>query len=173
MRGAVGRRSPRNFMDANANQILLDRYFAAFAARDGATMGSCYAADATFRDPVFELEGSDIGAMWRMLCSRGSDLRIASFNRVADAESGSADWEAWYAFSATGRSVHNLVHSRFRFRDGRIVEQVDSFDFWRWSRQALGMPGLLLGWTPLLRNKVRANAGKALRHFIEAENRRS
>ena len=160
-------------MDASANQALLDRYYAAFASRDGAVMASCYAADATFRDPVFELEGSDIGAMWRMLCARGSDLRIASSNRVADAESGSADWEAWYAFSATGRSVHNLVQSRFRFRDGRIVEQVDRFDFWRWSRQALGMPGLLLGWTPLLRNKVRANAGKALRHFIEAENRRS
>lgn len=160
-------------MDASANQALLDRYYAAFAARDGATMAGCYASDATFRDPVFELSGSDVGAMWRMLCSRGGDLRTSSSNRVADEQSGSADWEAWYAFSATGRSVHNIVHSQFRFRDGRIVAQVDRFDFWRWSRQALGLPGLLLGWTPFLRDKVRSNAGKALRHFIEVENRRS
>lgn len=159
-------------MDASANQALLDRYYAAFAVRDGATMAGCYASDATFRDPIFELSGSDVGAMWRMLCSRGGDLRISSSNRVADEQSGSADWEAWYAFSATGRSVHNIVHSQFRFRDGRIVAQVDRFDFWRWSRQALGLPGLLLGWTPFLRDKVRSNAGKALRHFIEVENRR-
>ena len=62
---------------------------------------------------------ANIGAMWRMLCSRGTDLRIESSNLVADAEGGSADWQAWYAFSATGRPVHNVVRSQFRFRDGR------------------------------------------------------
>lgn len=160
-------------MDADANQALLDRYYAAFAARDGAAMGRCYSADATFRDPVFDLQGSDVAAMWRMLCSRGTDLRISSSNRVADAQGGSADWEARYVFSVTGRPVHNIVHSQFRFRDGRIVAQVDRFDIWRWARQALGLPGLLLGWTPMLRRKVRANAEKALRQFLEAERRHS
>jgi ketosteroid isomerase-like protein len=172
MRGAAGRRLPRNLMDASANQALLDRYFAAFAARDGAAMGDCYATDATFQDAVFELEGADIAAMWRMLCSRGTDLRISSSNRIAGAQIGSADWEARYAFSATGRPVHNVVHSEFHFRDGRIVSQVDRFDFWRWSRQALGLPGLLLGWTPFLRRKVRSNAEKALRLYLEAERSR-
>ena len=53
----------------------------------------------------------------------------------------------------------------FRFRDGLIVEHRDRFDFWRWSRQALGAPGLLLGWTPMLRNKVRAQAATKLALF--------
>ena len=148
---------------------LITRFHAAFAKRDGDAMSACYARDATFTDPVFDLRGGDIGAMWRMLCSRGADLRVESSNLSTDGDTGSADWQAWYTFSTTGRPVHNIVHSRFRFADGLIVEQIDAFDFWRWSRQALGPPGVLLGWTPLVRNKVRANARVALDRFIASE----
>ena len=41
---------------------------------------------------------------------------------------------------------------------GKIVRHIDRFDFWRWSRMALGPAGLLLGWTPLLHKKVQAKA---------------
>jgi len=41
-----------------------------------------------------------------------------------------------------------------------------SFDFWAWSRQALGLPGWLLGWTPWLRRKVRATAARNLAKFM-------
>ena len=148
---------------------LITRFHTAFAKRDGVTMASCYATDARFTDPVFDLRGTDIGAMWRMLCSRGADLRIEASNIAAHGDSGSADWQAWYTFSTTGRPVHNIVHSRFRFADGLIVEQVDTFDFWRWSRQALGPVGTVLGWTPLVRNQVRANARVALDRFVASE----
>ena len=107
--------------------------------------------------------------MWRMLCSRSSDLRIEPSNLEADAQRGSADWQAWYTFSTTGRKVHNVVHSQFRFADGLILEQVDTFAFWRWSRQALGPIGVLLGWTPVVRGKVRATARRSLERFLEAE----
>jgi hypothetical protein len=43
-----------------------------------------------------------------------------------------------------------------------IVEHVDRFNFWRWSRQALGLPGLVLGWTPVLRKKVGTTATERL-----------
>ncbi|PMZ59603.1 DUF4440 domain-containing protein, partial [Pseudomonas sp. GW247-3R2A] len=36
---------------------------------------------------------------------------------------------------------------------------------WAWSRQALGFKGLLLGWTPAVRNAVRAQALKGLKAF--------
>jgi hypothetical protein len=36
---------------------------------------------------------------------------------------------------------------------------------WRWSQQALGMKGLLLGWTPLVRNKVQQTAAASLTDF--------
>ncbi|KGS11492.1 ketosteroid isomerase, partial [Pseudomonas coronafaciens] len=56
----------------------------------------------------------------------------------------------------------------FVFRDGKICEHRDHFDMWRWSRQALGVKGLLLGWTPLVRNAVRAQALKGLKAFTES-----
>jgi len=153
-------------MSDTQNHATIERYFSAFAARDGATMGDCYTPDAHFSDPVFDLDGAEIGAMWRMLCSRASDLRVESSNLRADESDGSAEWQAWYTFSSTGRAVHNVVHSKFRLSQGLIVGQTDQFPFWRWSRQALGLPGLLLGWTPLIRNKVRQTARASLAQYM-------
>lgn len=152
---------------AHPNEELLDRFYSAFADRDAEAMGACYADDVRFTDPVFEgLEGDAARGMWRMLCERGADLRVEHSGVRADDETGEAHWEAWYTFSATGRKVHNVIDARFRFRDGAIVEHVDTFDFHRWSRQALGMPGLLLGWSSLLQNKVRGTAGEQLEKFL-------
>ena len=128
-------------------------------------MASCYTPDATFRDPVFELQGERVGAMWRMLCERGKDLRVEFSDVHADGDRGSAHWQAWYRFSKSGRPVHNVIHAEFRFRDGLICEHVDSFDFWRWSRQALGASGLLLGWSGWLRRKVGSEAARSLAAF--------
>ncbi|MFO0010489.1 MAG: hypothetical protein ACK540_13885 [Betaproteobacteria bacterium] len=50
---------------------------------------------------------------------------------------------------------------------GRIVKQVDHFSFWNWSRQALGAPGLLLGWTPIVRKKVQQGAQAQLIKFAD------
>ena len=60
----------------------------------------------------------------------------------------------------------SFIRAEFEFRDGLIRVQRDRFDFWRWSRQALGTPGLLLGWTPMLRNKVREKAQAGLEQFL-------
>jgi hypothetical protein len=128
-------------------------------------MTGCYHPQATFADPEFSLRSEQIGKMWRMLCSRGADLRIEFANVQADDVSGSADWQAWYSFSATGRAVHNIIHARFRFADGLIIEHIDDFDFWRWSRQALGPAGWALGWSPMLKQKVRSQAALALERF--------
>ena len=153
------------------NAELLTRFYGAFAALDAEAMQACYAPDASFRDEAFTLQGAaEVGAMWRMLCeatrAKGRDVWRLEFSGIeAVAAQGRAHWEAHYRFSATGRLVHNVIDGSFRFRDGRIAEHVDRFDFWRWSRQALGAPGLLLGWTPFLRSKVRATAAGNLARF--------
>jgi hypothetical protein len=146
------------------DERLVDGFYADFARRDGAAMQARYASDARFSDPVFTgLTGPQVGAMWRMLCERAGDLRLEWRDVREDAPGRvQAHWEAWYTFSATGRRVHNVIDARFVVRDGRIVEHADRFDFWRWSRQALGAPGWLLGWTPPLRAKVQAQAARGL-----------
>jgi ketosteroid isomerase-like protein len=100
--------------------------------------------------------------MWVMLTGRAQDLEIELADHEADAQQGSARWLADYTFTATGRRVHNDVRARFRFRDGLIAEHHDAFSFHAWSRQALGPAGLVLGWTPVLRAKVRGQARAGL-----------
>jgi len=149
----------------HAHAELIARFYAAFARRDWAGMAACYHPEVHFSDEVFDLHGADAGLMWRMLCTNGRDLVLEVRDIAADDAGGSAHWDARYTFSATGRKVLNRIDARFEFRDGLIVRHVDRFDFWRWSRQALGAPGLLLGWSGALRGKVRAKAAKGLADF--------
>jgi hypothetical protein len=59
-----------------------------------------------------------------------------------------------------------VVHSSFVFSEGKILEQIDRFDFWRWSRQALGTPGVFLGWSGMFRARVSRQAMDGLDRFM-------
>jgi hypothetical protein len=154
-------------------RATIARLYAALARLDGPAMQACYAADAQFDDEVFSLRGAEqVGGMWRMLCeatqAKGRDVWRVEASAITDhGAQWAAHWEAHYRFSATGRLVHNVIDARFEIGpDGLIRRQRDAFDFWRWSRQALGAPGWLLGWTPLLRAKVRRQAAANLARFM-------
>ena len=146
------------------NKALIQTFYTAFQKKDHQTMAQCYHPEAYFKDEAFELTGKDIGCMWHMLCERGKDMTM-EFSVTEEAGKISAHWEPKYSFSQTGRFVHNIIDAEFEFRDGKIIKHIDSFSFWSWSRQALGAPGLLLGWTPLLRNKVSKMAMGNLKKF--------
>lgn len=148
------------------NKALISRFYEAFSRLDAEAMAACYSEDVLFSDPVFgELRGAEAGDMWRMLTSRAKSFSVHFDNVRADERSGSAHWVATYLFSQTGRTVVNDIQARFVFRDGKICEHHDHFDLWRWSRQALGAKGALLGWTPLVQNAIRAQAQKGLKAF--------
>jgi ketosteroid isomerase-like protein len=147
---------------------LIERFYAAFDRRDGAAMAACYAPDASFSDPVFgRLDAEQAGAMWQMLTERATDLRVELAERDGDEEQGTARWIARYTFTQTGRPVVNHVRAAFRFQDGLIVEHVDRFGWWKWARQALGPPGVWLGWTPQLRLRVHRQARAGLDRWMQ------
>jgi hypothetical protein len=149
------------------NGELIARFFSAFQRRDADGMISCYAPEIQFSDPVFsKLEGEEVGQMWRMLCSRPeAHLEVSFGNIEADEKTGQARWEARYIFLATGRKVTNRIHSAYEFKNRLIAKQTDSFSFYRWARMALGPTGLLLGWSPAVKNRVRHEARTSLRRF--------
>jgi len=150
-------------MSGESNKQVIERFYGGFAAGDGDQMASCYHADVHFHDPVFQdLNGPDVMKMWRTLLTRSSDLAITLGEHQATETDGTAHWTAVYTFATTGRPVTNEIDATFKFRDGLIVDHVDDFDFWKWSRQALGAPGLLLGWSPIVRNKVRKQSAALL-----------
>ena len=148
----------------------IEKLYASFASLDAKGMAACYADDALFEDEAFSLRGRHaIGGMWSMLLDairkRGrKDWKL----EVRDITDNSAHWEPTYRFPATGRLVHNVIDAEFEFdSQGLIKRQRDRFDFWRWSRQALGLRGALLGWSEFLRSKVRRAATRSLAKHLE------
>ena len=151
----------------------IKRFYSAFARLDADTMAACYAPDAQFDDEAFSLRGArEVGGMWKMLCTataaKGADVWKLTYRDIrADETTGQAHWDAHYRFSATGRLVDNSIDARMTFTpEGLIATHHDTFPFWTWARQALGTPGLLLGWTPMLRAKVRKTAAANLANFL-------
>jgi len=130
-------------------------------------MAACYHNEAVFSDPVFSnLQGEQIGAMWSMLCLQAKTLEIDFYDVVVDGDRGQATWEARYAFGKPPRPVHNTIHAEFEFQEGKIIRHVDTFNFWKWSRMALGPLGLLLGWQKGVKKKIQDQAFTNLKKFI-------
>lgn len=152
--------------DIAEHKALIDRFYTAFQNKDYQTMADCYHPDAYFEDEAFQLRGKEIAAMWHMLVTRGTDLTL-TFSVDDNAGQITAHWEPKYTFSQTGRFVHNIIDAQFEFKDGKIYRHKDTFDFWRWSRQAVGLPAYLLGWSGFFRNKVQTMANTNLSHFIK------
>lgn len=154
------------------NKALIERLYAGLDGRDGAAMTACYAPDATFEDPAFgELHGPDIGAMWRMLTSRATDLSVELRSHEASDTGGRANWVATYTFAATGNRVVNDVHATYLFSGGLIVDHRDDFDFRTWARQALGGKGVLVAIFPPFRARARKQALDQLKAFKKSEGR--
>jgi ketosteroid isomerase-like protein len=154
---------------AEANKALIERLYAALGRCNGAEATACYAPGAHFRDPAFgDLEGSKVGAMWRMLAARATDLEIELHEHEAGEDSGAAHWIARYTFS-TGRPVVKDVQASFRFADGLITDHVDDFDYRSWAKQALGPMGSVMAAQPSLRKKARTMIHGQLDEFIAAE----
>ncbi len=158
-------------MGAAENKATIERLYAAFGERNGTAMTACYAPDAHFRDPAFgDLQGDDVGAMWRMLTGRAKDLEIELREHDATDDAGGAHWIARYSFGPDGRAVVNDIRASFRFAaDGRIADHVDEFDFHRWASQALGFKGHLVALLPPLRAKAREQALGQLAAFKRDE----
>lgn len=147
----------------------LEKFYTSFQNLDAQKMAECYHNEVIFNDPAFQnLNHDEVCAMWAMLIERsGGNLEITFDSVIGDDEMAQCIWEADYEFSKTGNPVHNVIHATMKFKDGLIIKHTDEFNFWRWSKMALGTPGALLGWTPLLKNKVRKMAMGSLKKYME------
>ncbi|MNF26267.1 SnoaL-like domain protein [compost metagenome] len=153
----------------NANENTLIKFYTAFNNADVSTMCECYAPTVTFRDPAFgPLKGNKVCKMWKMLIENSKGNIKVQFSDVkADEFVGSLTWIASYNFSKTNRPVVNVIHSQFHFKDGLIIKQIDDFDIWKWSKQALGITGFLFGWTGFFQKKIQEKALLSLKKYEE------
>jgi ketosteroid isomerase-like protein len=157
-------------MSTNRDE-LINKFYSSFQKLDHNSMNSCYADDIAFFDPVFGLlHGNEARCMWEMLCKNAKDFSLTYGNmQHLDDEYSTCDWTATYTFSKTGKKVVNKIKANMRFADGKIAEHSDAFSLHRWSSQALGFSGWLLGWNSFFQRKIKNGARKNLLKFMEAK----
>lgn len=152
------------------NSQLITNFYNAFKAKVYKTMQESYLSDAIFNDEVFtNLNGVEAGQMWEMLIKNGKDLELKFEIISSDENYVNARWIAKYTFSKTGRLVINDIQAFFKIEDGKISQHTDSFDFYKWARQAFGLTGLLLGWTTYFKSKVQKTAMGSLEKFVKGK----
>ncbi len=153
------------------NKQIVERFYTSFAKLDATAMNNCYSDDIVFFDPVFGLlKNEEAKSMWKMLCKNAKGFSLTHGNIVSlDDEYVTCDWVATYLFSATGKQVVNKVKANMRLQDGKIIEHSDAFSVHKWSKQAFGIIGVLLGWNSIFQNKIKNTTKKNLLVFMQKE----
>lgn len=156
----------------DSNEQLIAKFYTAFQQRDYKTMNSCYSDDIVFYDPAFELlRGDEVKYMWEMLCANAKDFSLVYDSITAKGDNYyTCNWVATYIFSKTGRRVVNRIRAHMRIENGKIIEHSDGFSLHKWSSQALGFMGQLLGWNSFFQRKIKSKARKSLLQFIQLKN---
>ena len=152
-----------------ANETIIHKFYTAFANANVEQMCEYYHPNVQFSDPAFGLlKGEEVLQMWSMLIERSNgNLKIDFSEIIANEYLGSAHWIATYRFSKTNRKVVNTIESQFHFKDNLIIKHIDNFDIWKWTKQALGIKGLLLGWTGFMQKQVHDQARMSLHKYCE------
>lgn len=147
---------------------IAENFYTAFEKLDAEQMAKYYHPDIVFQDPAFgELKGKRAMNMWRMLCDsqKGKDFKI-QFEVLEESENqAKVNWEAFYTFSKTGRKVHNKISASLVIKDGLILKHTDEFNLYRWSKQAMGWKGFLMGYSSFFRNKLQYSTNRLLDTF--------
>jgi ketosteroid isomerase-like protein len=159
---------------AEQNAATMTSFYDAFSRHDGKAMAALYADDAVFHDEAFgTLHGAEIGAMWMMLTEASPTLKVRASKIRGDGTGASGHWDADYAFSATGRQVHNSIDARMTIKDGKISKHEDSFSFETWALQALpafdklGWLGRKMAGSGLVQGLLKHTARKSLWDYLD------
>lgn len=143
---------------------IADNFYTAFSNHNSSEMIKLYHDDVIFTDPAFGmLQGIRAKKMWEMLLANSkSDLNIQYEILDSSNEHATVSWIAKYKFGSQKRLVENHVIASLKVKQGKIVEHHDTFNIWKWSSQALGLSGRLLGWTGFMKKKVQQKTNRAL-----------
>jgi len=147
---------------------LLDKFYTSFKNKDAAGMASCYHDDIIFHDPAFgTLKGEEAKAMWKMLLSKNdNELKINYTILEASETQGSVEWEGSYIYGPKRRKVTNQISAYFEFKEEKIFRHTDTFNIYKWSKQALGFKGTLLGWMPFFKKKIQQKTNRLLSKYM-------
>ena len=149
---------------SSASASVVDRLFEALRRADASVIDACYHPQISYSDSVFEdLRGARVALRWRMLLQQADGFSLEHGLVFADERKAQVQWTADYRLR--GKRIRVPILSTLAIWDDLIVRQVDEYNFWQYSRQAQGIPGLLLGGLEPFQKIVRRRARRDLERF--------
>ena len=151
-------------------KTIVEKYYENLASGNIDALQDLYHPFVTFEDPVFHLQGKEVGYMWKMLFanSKKNPITITFQDIIQEDETHfSALWIADYHFSQTGNKVTNIIHSHFTIQEGKIYHQKETFNLQLWIEQAFKPYGKILYFTPFFIALFRKKARKKLNQYIQ------
>ncbi|MGB5988742.1 MAG: nuclear transport factor 2 family protein [Marinifilaceae bacterium] len=153
------------------NNEVIKKFYTSFSDSNIKGMIECYHKEIVFIDPVFgKLKGERVIKMWEMLLAKKNKGNKISFSNImASSEKGEANWVAEYIYGEDKRKIVNKISANFKFKEGKIIEHTDYFNLWKWTKQAMGPAGYLLGWSYFMRKQIQEKAKIRLEEFIKKQ----
>ena len=147
---------------------IVTSFYDCFAKGEAKGMLNFYAEEVIFCDPAFgKLSGNRPHEMWRMLLGRFDEHTLITFEVIeVSTDKAKVKWTAKYHFGKNKRPVTNHVTSTLFVENGKIVKQYDHFDIWKWAYKALGIAGLLFGWSKFFQLKIQQKTRKMLGQYM-------
>jgi hypothetical protein len=152
------------------NQATIERLYAAFARWTATPCRPATPKTRSLTTRSSRCSGGARSAACGACCAPPHATRAGRTGscETRDITDHSAHWDAHYRSRPPAARSLNRIDAEFEFdAQGLIVKHRDRFDFWAWSRQALGVPGLVLGWTPPFRKQVKRKAAANLQRFLD------
>jgi ketosteroid isomerase-like protein len=153
--------------DVARQQQIARQFFAHLAARDLPQMLALYHPDIHYSNVLLELDGAQVGAMWRMVWSDLPDLRVVCTDH--DIRGSSVYWQASYTYPPTGRYVVQHLAASLTFADGLIIGHVDRFNVHEWAHKAYGAAGGMFGGWQVFERWIAEKARRRLAAFLRQQ----
>jgi hypothetical protein len=138
----AGNAAVKGMLAPDAIRVAND-FYAAFAQRDTAAMRSFYSGSVHFHDPLFgNLHGVEqVMLMWTSIMPKADPFRISPGPASTPTMRSDGAWEVrvhWDAHYGLGKArITNHSDTTLAIKDGRIIDQNDSWNLAAWTAQAL------------------------------------
>lgn len=150
---------------------ILQNYYDVFQNLELDKMSNYYHSDVEFYDHAFgTLNKDELMAMWSMLFHKAfKSLTIEVSNIKVVDNIGFAHVECYYTYSLTNRKVHNIIDTTIKFKEDKIIKQIDIFNLKRWAEQSLGWKQSVFAGTTFFKNRLQKQTGTALDKYLKNE----
>lgn len=149
--------------DAMKTQTI-QKLYEALSNKNHVAMSALYHPQASFTDGIFNVKGKKIEGMWHFMGTIAQDFSLKVNSIEEKGDHFEVKWESFYKLGEN--NIHNVLQTKIKFQNNQIIDQQDSFSFYRIASQTGGLKGRLLGWLPAAKEAIKGKMVAAFDKFL-------